>query len=401
MWTQLPRAIPEVVVPPYFSPSTFRVLAECPLAVLATREHRLHLPPRPLALLGTILHHVVAEIGDGRWPDADGPRAAYNELLRVTVAAAEAHLITKGWGRLVPLERSVGQQVWAERVCRARRWVVRDAPERSVGPPRPLALDAPGADSGSAEPFVGSGREALIVWPAGRIRGRADRVERDAGTPTRVFDYKSGGFESEQLRRAGSIQLGLYGLAIEAVVGGDIELVIEGDERVELPWAETSARARAALDEATSLFPLGARLSAEALARPGLHCRFCELRPACAVYLRDAPALWGDAVLGGRMPLDVWGIVRSSELADGLVHMEVKDASGCLIVVQRLAWEGEFAPPAAGQCVYLFDLLADEVPLHAERRRPVNLRDQPRPGASIRQPAWGFRGFFGANGATG
>jgi hypothetical protein len=101
------------------------------------------------------------------------------------------------------------------------------------------------------------------------------------------------------------------------------------------------------------------------------------------------------------MPLDVWGTVRSSDVADGLLRMEVTDASGCLVVVQRLTWDGDFAPPGAGQSVYLFDLMADEVPLHAERRRPVNLRDQPRPGASVRQPAWGFRGFVGSNGGAG
>ena len=93
------------------------------------------------------------------------------------------------------------------------------------------------------------------------------------------------------------------------------------------------------------------------------------------------------------MPLDVWGTVIRVGPSGGLVRVEILDASGSLVVVDRVRLETGSRPPKVGATVHFFDLATDEAPMHAERTRPTNLRDEPRSSASVRRPAWGFQAF--------
>lgn len=94
------------------------------------------------------------------------------------------------------------------------------------------------------------------------------------------------------------------------------------------------------------------------------------------------------------MPLDVWGTLVRIGPSGGLLRLEILDASGSLVVVDRVGLETGSSPPTAGATVHFFDLATDEAPMHAERTRPTNLRDEPRSGASVRRPAWGFQPFI-------
>lgn len=394
-WGPLPDVLASVEVPTYFHPSTFRQLSVCRLSVLAPATARDHLPPRPLALLGTLLHHCMGEVGEGRWGAEIDPKAAFDRILEQATGDVEVALAARGWPRLTPLAAAVGAQRWAERARRARRWAVRDAAVRSNGPPRPMVAFRPVVQpAGSESAFVGSGREARIVWPAGRIRGQADRLDRPAGGPVRIVEFKTGEIEGKGALESATLQVGLYALAVQAVIGGDVELLIEADEVVRIAWPATRPVVQRALEEALRDLPAGEVLASEALARVGPHCRNCDLRPVCGSYLRTAPELWGASGTGGQMPLDVWGTVIRVGPPGGLLRVEILDASGSLVVVDRVRLEAGSSPPTVGATVHFFDLATDEAPMHAERTRPSNLRDEPRAGASVRRPAWGFQAFI-------
>src|SRR5689334_2130613 len=150
----LPSPLGAVRIPRFLSPSRFGDLRKCRLSVLAAADAA-SLPTVPEALLGTVLHHVVTEVGEGRWGDAKTPTRAFDAILAAVLSTLEP--------MAVPLETSVGSQRWFTRVALARSWALQDAPHVGSGEPR--MLRSPGlAAEGPSEARVEVGHEAWIVW---------------------------------------------------------------------------------------------------------------------------------------------------------------------------------------------------------------------------------------------
>ena len=122
-----------------------------------------------------------------------------------------------------------------------KAWARRRRVEPTGKRPRPLRMDRLVRTAGddTAEACVGLGPEAWICSPELRIRGRADQVEWAPDGVLEISDFKSG-FVAE--RDEGTIpgyalQLGLYGLAAEAVVTpSGMRLCVEGAERTRIEW---------------------------------------------------------------------------------------------------------------------------------------------------------------------
>ena len=168
----LPLELSCVVIPRFLSPSHFEALKKCRLSVVAPDSLAGTLPVAPDAVLGTALHHVAHEVAEGRWGKASSPAEAFDAVLAKTIAALEPGD--------APLDVAVGRQRWFTRVARARAWAIEDAPTESRGEPQPARPHRGRGKGGPTEARADLGHEAWIVWPDGRLRGRADLVELSA-----------------------------------------------------------------------------------------------------------------------------------------------------------------------------------------------------------------------------
>lgn len=382
----LPSPVGAVRVPKFLSPSRFGALLTCKLSVLAPPDGVSgSLPVAPVALLGTLLDHVVTEVGEGRWGDAQTASQAFDAILGTVVSELEPQSVS--------LPTSVGRQRWFTRVARARAWALHDAPSVGCGEPHSRVRSPTRTIAGPSDPRVDIGHEAWIVWPSGRLRGRADRVERRTGG-LRVVENKSGAIHDRTgalIDRIG-LQVGLYALAIESVTQLAVETVVRGDEIVAVAWdARTRENVRDLLEQTLAALPEGSLLEAETLASAGPHCRSCRLRPACTRYLTEAAQLWIDERTSGKMPLDVWGEVRSvNETPEG-VRAELRDDAGRFVVVSGISPDWRIQDLQRGDRVYYFDLETDQERQHTEKVQPSNFRDAPPAANSNRRRAFGLR----------
>ena len=386
MIPQLPQAVGAVHIPLFLSPSRFGDLLSCKLSVLSPADAVEQLPVSPLALLGTVLHHVVREVSDGNWGDSSTANMAFDTILEAALMALEP--------QPVPLQKSVGLQRWFTRVARARSWALADAPAASTGVPRMLQVLA--GSEGPAQLRVDVGHEAWIVWPDGRLRGRADRVDAREGGGFRVVENKSGKIRDRTggLLESIGIQVGLYALAIEAVTRASVETVVRGDEAVIVPWDASARKSiREMLDRILAELPADTWMNAAVLASPGPHCKRCRLRPACGNYLAGAASLWVDQATMGRMPLDVWGEVQRVDETGEVGRVELRDDTGRVVVVSGLSVAREVHNLKRGDRIFFFDLETDQDRQHTERIQPSNFRELPPNTSSSRRRAFGLRLF--------
>lgn len=382
----LPKELGAVTIPKFLSPSRFGELMNCRLSVLAPAQSTGVLPTSPVSVLGSVLHHVVREVGEGRWGDAPTASTAFGRVL--------AQALSDQPPTPVPLDVAVGRQRWHTRIARARAWAIQDAPERGTGEPRRLGSFNAKAEA-PVHPRVDIGHEAWIVWPDGRLRGRADRVESHR-EKIRVTENKSGAIydRNGSLVEGIAVQVGLYALAIESLTSKQVETVVRQDAAVVVPWDDAARkRIRGLLDQQLAGLQEAAVLGASDLATPGASCRRCTFRTVCSKYLSEAPHLWLSPATSGRMPLDVWGTLRRLEEAPDAIRVELRDDVGRLVVVDELSRGWGLQDARIGDRIFFFDLEADEDRQHAERVQPSNFREGAPAKGSTRRRAYGLRVF--------
>lgn len=95
------------------------------------------------------------------------------------------------------------------------------------------------------------------------------------------------------------------------------------------------------------------------------------------------------------MPHDVWGRVQQVSESEPGHRLELRDPSGRLIVVERIASHRGIQHLARGAAVYLFDLERAEARQHSERFHPSNYRELPAPARRRDRAAHCLR-VFGA-----
>jgi len=245
------------------------------------------------------------------------------------------------------------------------------------------------------DPRVDVGHEAWIVWPDGRLRGRADRVESHR-EKFRVTENKSGAIYDRDgaLVEGIAVQVGLYALSIESLTSAQVETVVRQDAPVVVPWDDAArARIRGLLDQQLAALPEAALIDASDLATPGASCRRCSFRAVCSKYLNEAPQLWLSPATSGRMPLDAWGTLRKLEETPDAIRVELRDDVGRLVVVDELSRAWGLQDSRIGDRLFFFGLEADQDRQHAERVQPSNFREGALMKGSARRRAYGLRVF--------
>ena len=263
-------------------------------------------------------------------------------------------------------------------------------------PPHSLTLMRGVASAAKSQPeYVVAGSERRLANADLRLRGRPDWFACNDGYHIDVVDFKSGRITDVdgQILDEHAVQLQLYALLLEAAFpGARITPFVECVERMEVPWGdEERVRVTKRLRLVAEALPVGASLEAEDLARPGVHCGTCRLRPRCPAYLKTAPRWWADRSRNPRpLPLDVWGYVLRTQLDEQSVSVRLLDASGRHVRVDGIRRSHGAAGLDEGDAVWFFDLEASEdLNQHGASIQPRNFHERPpgprwRPARAVR-----------------
>lgn len=382
--TMLPPALDEVRPPVLLNPSRFADLLRCPLSVVHGLPEEELLPPRPLALLGEVIHDVMSAARDAESGSESGREVAFARLFAERVEAMEARLSEDPLSRrLVPLRRAVGRTEWRRREARLRAWMaaVSVLPERRPGREDSGTLRNDRNRTGEARPTtrVSTGRERTLRVPRLRLSGRADLVEQGSDGVFHVTDLKTGTVLDVDGRalEGHALQLRLYALMIENVdPRAKVRLWVEGLERVEIGW-DDDARAETAqtLGTVAAELPSDRTVAAESIAREGPHCGRCRIRHRCPRYLRAAPAWWAETSTLARVaPFDAWGTVLAAGSDDGeTIDLVIRDAAGRKVRVRGLDVGSGAEGLRCNDHVWLFDLQpTEDLPRHGAYFHPRN-----------------------------
>ncbi len=316
----LPSAPERVFAPDYFSPSALDYPPPCGLKVLArsdaNRASFPALPSSPHALLGTLVHRAIESFSNGDVSDivewfnqqldaATGEDARYANL-RVAIPAAKV--------------RSV--ELFLARVPAT----VESAPQRNA------------QSDGSRRTF---GAEVPLVSESLRLVGRADLVRRAQDGEIEIVDFKTGDVRSPDgdIKPAYALQLQAYALMLEEQVGtSSVRLILDNGRQEVVPSNRDSlAEARERIEAFTERFPPGSSWAPRSVASPGKSCRTCQIRPACAAYIEEAPSWWRDIPDSvAPEPADTWGeIVQVADVGDAYA-VDLVDAADRRVRVSRL-----------------------------------------------------------------
>jgi hypothetical protein len=289
------------------SPTQFVSLRECALKGVwgANRVPPL-LPPAPAARLGSVIHQLLEEAGEGRFVSGDrsGIDHRWQELI------SESHTAMRGsWleRHFVPLSASVHD--FEVRRIQAIERAQEVAAGRAVAPEPPREI-------GERAPY---GYELPVSTSDGLVRGQIDAVLCSETGPL-IRDYKSGAiFDTRSkgalvVKAAYEVQLQLYaGLYAEATGTwpARLEVVPVLGGPVPVPFERSACtallnEARAELERTNNTIkrhdssPLQLQ---QILASPDASaCGSCLYRPACTPY-REATSA------GQGWPNDLWGRV--------------------------------------------------------------------------------------------
>lgn len=297
------------------SPSRFLSLRECALREIWTASKQAPLlPASPAARLGSVIHRLLQEAGEGLL--GDGNRTAVDSEWLKLVEIAEGEMRDSWLERsLVPLSKTVPQyEVRKIRACIKAAEVAKE----SIRQPQ------------SSGTIAANRFESWVETPDGLVGGSIDQVKETSGGAI-LRDFKSGHVIDIENQAAGpeikeeyKLQLKLYAALFASKHGRwpvKLEVVpLQGPAR-EVPF--DARECNQLLQEAvTSLKQLNERIdlasrqlaagtAIRAFANPSpSNCRFCVFRPCCEAFRAAKDVTACDA----GWARDVWGVVSDYKI---------------------------------------------------------------------------------------
>jgi PD-(D/E)XK nuclease superfamily len=314
------------------SPTRYVAIRQCGLREIwaAIRAPQL-LPSFPAARLGSVIHRLLEEAGQGAF--ASGDAMAVDQRWKDLVTDAERTMLD-GWleRQFVPLSRSVADFEVRRIQARERALELGESVARARDRPASTASDRLGPLHGCEIPVSTNDR---------RVRGRIDAVALDRDGPV-VRDYKSGAiFETavgheHTLKEAYEIQLRMYAalyaetsgtwparLEVVPILGRSETVAFDRDECLGL--VESARDTLDTVNDAIQLNgPAGVVQGRLARPRPEV-CGHCPYRPGCLPYRVARKAG------GGPWPHDLWGRLMSiAPLAADRLIMELDCDDGVI-----------------------------------------------------------------------
>lgn len=299
------------------SPSRFQNLRKCVLRELwtASKEPPL-LPLSPFAVIGSVVHQLLATAGNGTLPADDDQfvQQTWDDLIRATEQRLGSSPLQSC---LLPLSKSVPDlAVRKARACQSAAEIVRQRGQF-----------ASAIQTGQTEAHIGF--EIWIESRDGLLGGFVDEVqETESGVVLR--DFKTGQIDDDALL-AFEVQLKLYASLYNDRFGlwpESLEVLPLRGSPIVIPF--TRAECELLKEEGRAFVKsINNKILKLSESPDELHrifatpepsvCRLCTFRPGCESY-RKRP-------VSGELewPLDFWGrITRIQKLGNGTVHICVK-----------------------------------------------------------------------------
>jgi RecB family exonuclease len=336
---KMPEAIlqPAPIVQPIatLSPTRYTTFLQCPLrAVWSVNGVPPLLPAAPAARLGTVIHKLLQEAGEGKFVSCD--IATISERWHQLVTAEELRMASNWLERhLLPLSQSVRDyEVRRIQVCNRASGLTADVAPYHLGarPPPP------------GQPNIGF--ELYVSSAGGLIHGRIDAVLPAPEGPV-IRDYKSGAiFEvgtQATLKHEYEIQVKLYAALYENTYRrwpARLELVsLSGDPQVikfdRQACSDLLNNAITALHEVNRTIYEGASTLEQLqvkLAKPSpKNCSYCPYRPGCSAYKQSATTPPEDG-----WPRDAFGYVEEIQQLGNARYMTTLHTSGGRVRIRGL-----------------------------------------------------------------
>lgn len=375
----LPRMLEDAVAPQLIAATAISDGLLCPLTA-AARDAReaSRLPPRNLALLGTVAHHAAENLRRGRWGPAKTPTTAASFLYELAVTQLDEQLRNDAQcAPRAPIRSAVGRNNFLRHLEKLREAFRHTTVRRHNEPPEPLPnVLAPRyakLEPESRNAPILPGIEVYARNESIRLHGRIDflRVTRDH---LELIEFKSGRIidDNDRVLIQHKRQLGLYALILEPhFPQRKIQLFVESDRRYEIPWNDrVRAELTTELNSLLALLPSGRAVKSRDIAKPGEHCRRCAIRPCCPAYRDFAEAAWSKGQPGHSMPIDTWGTIDAIEEHAGQTALRMTDAARRRVRVLGVG-SARFANLAVADSVAMFDLKSHvSPPRHARWAAP-------------------------------
>lgn len=381
----LPGCLDAIVVPECFSVTAVAACGGCRLrAVLgSSRSNSYRLPSGPEAAIGTLVHRVKE-----KWADRTDATVSPDDVFDAEYAALVRELELDADRRhFADLSATLSPSQWSM----VRRQVVAQCSALS-----PLGTASSTRSPSPEKPRLGA--EVDLEARSLRIRGRADRIDKDGSGGWVVRDYKTGSV----LRPDGTprpdytLQMQCYGLMItEHSPSSEVRLILDDGDEYQVPFDhEVRDSTREFLRTLTAGMPAaGAVGDAADLATPGAACTTCAFRVACRAYRREAPAWWAEYPRDvERIPSDTWGIVRGVT-GGAQTSLILDDDAGRKVRVDGLDQRHGLVDARTGDRVWAFALNAAGPARGFDGRQfhPRNFFELPRDRRERR--AWGVVTF--------
>jgi hypothetical protein len=292
------------------SPSRFLSLRECALREIWTASKQSPLlPSSPAARLGSVIHRLLQEAGEGLLGDGNHTAVESEWLKLVEIAEGE---MRDSWleRSLVPLSKTVPQyEVRKIRACMKAAEIAKESPRQPQ----------------SSGTLAVNRFESWVETPDGLVGGSIDQVKETSGGAI-LRDFKSGHVIDSEAQAAGpeikeeyKLQLKLYAALFASKHGRwpvKLEVVpLQGQAR-DVPF-DTGECSQLLEEAVTSLKRLNERIglasgqppastALRTFANPSpSNCRFCVFRPCCEAFEKAKDSATTDV----GWPRDIWGVV--------------------------------------------------------------------------------------------
>ena len=338
----IPQSFRHVEIPRYFSPTALVNYGDCILKVVlgSQQSNAPRLPSHPAAELGKIFHTLLEKSVSG----AIQSGSLSEELSRLLAQTDQRLAENPETAHFVPLSESMSLVGWHNK--RRDILATAEAIQRSFDYHGPDHTRLSGEHKewifGPTWPKAGRYAELFVQDEKLRLRGRIDSLEVKGRDEITIRDYKTGkiididGNVDDKIVK----QLRLYALAIKSIRPNAVlrALVSSGREVHEIKLDEDDTRGvNERLNAILNRLPVGEIVDSRQLANPGKSCRFCHHRHICPSYLEYAPTAWRDGTTDGPLPNDVWGCVKNINVDNDFISVEIRDAVGRRVRVNRLA----------------------------------------------------------------
>jgi hypothetical protein len=271
------------------SPSKLSTFVLCPLRYVLETERPKEgaIPPGPMALRGTAVHHVIQAHAGRPLPSGREIRDAYMNAVVAEATRPDGNALIRlavengGASELFAQEQIVAASQFIRKILQQHQdnLALHDPARRETG-----ALSVP-----DRRPAL-FGIERKLSSSELDMEGRVDLLYKDDGGTVHVTDFKTGNVleVGGEPKSSYLIQMAAYGVLVQETLSpAKILLELSGPSS---EWSgpfgpELDCNVKTLVSRLHARLPKDEPIAATTIATTGAHCQGCTYRPSCPAYI--------------------------------------------------------------------------------------------------------------------